>query len=229
MRPSRLCAPQWRRRAERGADTARRRTHPASEATLPHVVRYTSCAHRRGSPARAPRTECERLSACGEGNSRRDGRLPLHPRPDQELLILDCPPRAITAAVDIPYRFSWLVDAVRRHHDRVRAFTLGPDTLDDALQAARAADVILLSSVDAFRDAGLLEVMRRVALIERPAIGLALGLPTTRSLCQKSAPTWPPTTTPSQRSPPQPAFSLAMARMRRTNSYSNEPYQTRCI
>jgi len=106
-----------------------------------------------------------------------DGRLPLHPRPDQELLILDCPPRAITAAVDIPYRSSWLVDAVRRHHDRVRAFTLGPDTLDDALQAARAADIILLSSVDAFRDAGLLEVMRRVALTERPAIGLALGLP----------------------------------------------------
>ena len=56
-------------------------------------------------------------------------------------------------------------------------FTLGPDTLDDALQAARAADIILLSSVDAFRDAGLLEVMRRVALTERPAIGLALGLP----------------------------------------------------
>jgi beta-N-acetylhexosaminidase len=106
-----------------------------------------------------------------------DDLLPLHPRPDQELLILDCPPRAITAAVDIPYRSSWLIDVVRRHHDRVRAFTLGPDTLDDALQAARAANIILLSSVDAFRDAEILEVMRHVAYVGRPVIGLALGLP----------------------------------------------------
>ena len=50
-----------------------------------------------------------------------NGRLPLRPRPDQELLILDCPPRAITAAVDIPYRFSRLVEIVRRHHERVSA------------------------------------------------------------------------------------------------------------
>jgi beta-N-acetylhexosaminidase len=108
-----------------------------------------------------------------------DGRLPLRLRPDQELLILDCPPRAITAAVDIPYRSSWLVDAVQRYHDRVRALTLTsePNALDDALQAAQAADIILLSSVDAFRDAESLEVMRRVALVGRPVIGLAPGLP----------------------------------------------------
>jgi beta-N-acetylhexosaminidase len=109
----------------------------------------------------------------------RDGAslLPLRLRPDQELLILDCPPRTITAAVDIPYHSSWLVDAVRRHHDRVRAFTLGSDTLNNALQAAQTADIILLSSVDAFRDTESLEVMRRVALAGRPVIGLALGLP----------------------------------------------------
>jgi beta-N-acetylhexosaminidase len=108
-----------------------------------------------------------------------DGRLPLRLRPDQELLILDCPPRAITAAVDIPYRSSWLVDAVQCHHDQVRALTLtpAPVALNDALQAAHAADIILLSSVDAFRDAESLEVMRRVALVGRPVIGLALGLP----------------------------------------------------
>ncbi len=57
-------------RAQRGADTARRRARPAPEATFPHVVRYATCAPRRGSPARASRTERERLSACGEGDSR---------------------------------------------------------------------------------------------------------------------------------------------------------------
>jgi beta-N-acetylhexosaminidase len=106
-----------------------------------------------------------------------DGLLPLHLRPDQELLILDCPPRATTVAIDIPYRASWLVDAVQRHHDQVRTLTLAPNTLADALQAAQTADIILLSSVDAFRDTELLEMMRRVALAERPVIGLALGLP----------------------------------------------------
>ncbi|HEY7019864.1 MAG TPA: beta-N-acetylhexosaminidase [Ktedonobacterales bacterium] len=108
-----------------------------------------------------------------------DSLLPLRLRPDQELLILDCPPHAITAAVDIPYRSSWLIDAVRRYHDQVRALVLTPasEALQDALQAARAADIILLTSVDAFRDTELLEVMRRVALVGRPVIGLALGLP----------------------------------------------------
>jgi beta-N-acetylhexosaminidase len=108
-----------------------------------------------------------------------DGLLPLHLRPDQELLILDCPPRAITAAVDIPYRPSWLVEAVRRQHDHVRALTLASASgaLEDALQAARTADIILLSSVDAFRDTESLEVIRHVALVGRPMIGLALGLP----------------------------------------------------
>ncbi|HEX3273038.1 MAG TPA: beta-N-acetylhexosaminidase [Ktedonobacterales bacterium] len=106
-----------------------------------------------------------------------DGLLPLHPRADQELLILDCPPRAITAAVDIPYRSNWLVDAVRRRHNRVRALTLTADTVADALLATQTAEFILLSSVDAFRDTERLEAMRRIAHIGRSVIGLALGLP----------------------------------------------------
>jgi beta-N-acetylhexosaminidase len=104
-----------------------------------------------------------------------DSLLPL--RPDQELLILDCPPRAITAAVDIPYRSGWLVEAVRRYHNPVRALTLSSDTLDAALQAAQTADIILLSSVDAFRDTESLEAMRQVTQMGRPVIGIALGLP----------------------------------------------------
>jgi beta-N-acetylhexosaminidase len=108
-----------------------------------------------------------------------DGLLPLRLRPDQEVLLLDCPPRAVTAAIDIPYSNSWLVDAVRCYHGRVRALTLtsASGACDDALQAAQAADIILLSGVDAFRDTVSLEVMRRVALVGRPMIGLALGLP----------------------------------------------------
>jgi beta-N-acetylhexosaminidase len=104
--------------------------------------------------------------------------LPLHLRPDQELLILDCPPRAITAAVDIPYRASWLVEALQRSHARVRALTLTPGAAvdDSALQAAQAADITLVSSVDAFRDAEALAKMRRIAPVGRPVIGLALGL-----------------------------------------------------
>ena len=106
-----------------------------------------------------------------------DALLPLRLRPDQELLILDCPPRAITAAVDIPYRSSWLVEAVRRYHEQVHGLTLAPGALDDALQAARAADTIVLSSVDAFRDTESVEALRQIAQIGRPVIGLALGLP----------------------------------------------------
>jgi beta-N-acetylhexosaminidase len=106
-----------------------------------------------------------------------DALLPLHLRPDQELLILDCPPRATTVAIDIPYSAPWLVEAVRRYHERVSAHTLKPDTIDDALQAARAADIIVLSSVDAFRDTESVEAIRQIAQIGCPVIGLALNLP----------------------------------------------------
>jgi beta-N-acetylhexosaminidase len=106
-----------------------------------------------------------------------DTLLPLRLHPDQELLILDCPPRAITVAIDIPYSASWLVEAVRRHHDRVRGLTLALGALDDALQAARAADIVLLSGVDAFRDMPSVETIRQVVQIRRPVIGLALNLP----------------------------------------------------
>jgi beta-N-acetylhexosaminidase len=106
-----------------------------------------------------------------------DGLLPLRLRPNQEILILDSPPRASTAAVDIPYRSSWLADEVQRSHERIRCLTLTSDTFEDALRAARAADMVLLSSVDAFRDRETVERMRHIALAGRPVIGLALGLP----------------------------------------------------
>jgi beta-N-acetylhexosaminidase len=71
------------------------------------------------------------------------------------------------------------VEAVQRYHERVRALTLtsasGVD--DGALHAAQTADIILISSVDAFRDAVALNVMRQIAQIGHPVIGLALGLP----------------------------------------------------
>jgi beta-N-acetylhexosaminidase len=106
-----------------------------------------------------------------------DNLTPLRLRQDQELLALDCPPRALTVAIDIPYTHTWLVDALQRYHGRVRALTLEPDTLDHALQAAQSADVVLLSSVDAYRDTESLRVLRRVAKSGRPVIGLALGNP----------------------------------------------------
>jgi beta-N-acetylhexosaminidase len=108
-----------------------------------------------------------------------DDLLPLHLRRDQEMLILDRPPRTTTAAVDIPYRASWLVEAVQRYHERAHALTFTPASgvNKGALQAAQTADLILVSSVDAFRDAESLQMMRQIAQIGRPVIGLALGLP----------------------------------------------------
>jgi len=104
-----------------------------------------------------------------------EGLIPL--RPDQRLLALDCPPRDVTLAIDIPYSHAWLVEALRRSHQEVQALTLTSETWSDALQAAQQADVILLSSVNAHRDAEALRMMRRVAQSGRPVIGLALGTP----------------------------------------------------
>jgi beta-N-acetylhexosaminidase len=102
-----------------------------------------------------------------------EGIIPL--RPDQRLLALDCPPRDMTLAIDIPYTHAWLVEALRRSHHGIQALTLTSETWSEALQMAQSADVILLSSVNAHRDAEALRIMRHVAEIGRPVIGLALG------------------------------------------------------
>jgi beta-N-acetylhexosaminidase len=103
--------------------------------------------------------------------------IPLRLSPDQEILALDCPPSDVTLAIDIPYTHAWLVDALRGYHHRVRALTLTPDAVAAAIQAAQGSDVVLLSSVNAHRDAEALRLMRQVAQLGRPVIGLALANP----------------------------------------------------
>jgi beta-N-acetylhexosaminidase len=107
------------------------------------------------------------------------GLTPLRLRPEQELLVLDCPPGAMTVAIDAPYSTRGLLDALRRRHARVRARTLtaAPGALAEAVQAAQAAEVTLLLTLNAHRDAQQLGLLRRVALSGRAVIGLALGNP----------------------------------------------------
>jgi beta-N-acetylhexosaminidase len=103
--------------------------------------------------------------------------IPLRLTAAQEILALDCPPRDVTLAIDIPYTHAWLVHALQGYHHRVRALTLTPDTLAAAIEAAQGADAVLLSSVNAHRDAAALGLMRQVAQPGRPVIGLALANP----------------------------------------------------
>jgi beta-N-acetylhexosaminidase len=107
---------------------------------------------------------------------RDEGRLlPLHLRPDQELLALAPPSRAANAIVDTSASRGSLLGALQRYHRRTRLLT--PDTVPMALTGVQRADLKLLVTRDLHRDPEQLEIARRLAQAGPTVIGLAVGAP----------------------------------------------------
>jgi beta-N-acetylhexosaminidase len=105
------------------------------------------------------------------------GLLPLRLAPGDELLVIGCPGRALSRAVDIPYADAVLVKALRRRYEHVRAITLRPDATEDELsaaaQAARRAAVVLVVTLNLHLDEGQQRALRRALAGARRVIGLA--------------------------------------------------------
>ncbi len=117
------------------------------------------------------------------------GLLPLRLARSDDLLVLDCPSRAITRAADIPYVGASLVDALRQHYgqflDRVASLTLPPaatnEQVEDAVQAARRAAVVVALTLNLHLDRHQQQNVRRVVAAGVAAgkrvIGMAVGDP----------------------------------------------------
>jgi beta-N-acetylhexosaminidase len=107
---------------------------------------------------------------------RDEGRLlPLHLRPDQELLALAPPSRAATPIADASAARGSLLGALQRYHQRTRVLT--PDTVSVALAGIERADLTLLVTRDLHRNLEHLQIARRLAQVGRTVIGLAVGAP----------------------------------------------------
>jgi beta-N-acetylhexosaminidase len=106
------------------------------------------------------------------------GLLPLRLAASDWLLVISRLTETITRAVDIGYAPTALVDALRRSHPHVETLTLpidaGADAVAAAVRAARAADVVLLVTLNAHLDPTQRDVLRDLAAAGRTVIGLAV-------------------------------------------------------
>lgn len=105
------------------------------------------------------------------------GLLPLRLDSGARVLAVAQPPANVTRAVDIRYRHEFFVDALRAHHANVQGVCLGPaateDEREEILRAARAADLIIVVTINAHLDPGQAGLMRRLLDTGRPVIGIA--------------------------------------------------------
>jgi beta-N-acetylhexosaminidase len=110
------------------------------------------------------------------------GLVPLRLAGSDELVVIDYLTGTITAAADTAYVGTSLLDAVRRHHQRVRALTLSAgatsEEIEDAVRAAQQAAVVLAVTLNLHRDQAQQRIMqglvRRVVAAGKRVIGLAI-------------------------------------------------------
>jgi beta-N-acetylhexosaminidase len=107
--------------------------------------------------------------------------LPLRLRPEQRLLLVYPHRDTWTQVEDKGYPEAFLVEQVRLRHAAVEVMTLTEATTAEDLlalsQAARAADAILMLTVNALLDPRQVETMQALLRCGRPVIGLAVYSP----------------------------------------------------
>jgi beta-N-acetylhexosaminidase len=160
-----------REAARRVARVKRRRLarQPAASAALDEEVR---AAHR----ALRDRAYAQSVTVIRD----EPGLLPLRLAPDDELLVIGCPGRALSQAVDVPYADAVLVDTLRQRCERVRTITLRPDATEEELSAAtpaaRRAAVVLVVTLNLHRDERQQHAIRRVLDLALDGAGRVIGL-----------------------------------------------------
>lgn len=103
--------------------------------------------------------------------------LPLCLEPEQRLLVVYTHRDIWTQVEDKGYPEEFLVESLRQRHSRTDAFVLHEQTTpaeyEQLSSAARAADAILMVTVNALHDPTQVKVMQDLLATARPVIGLA--------------------------------------------------------
>jgi beta-N-acetylhexosaminidase len=129
--------------------------------------------------------EHRELSSRSYGQSvtlaRDDGAIPLRLRETDRVLVVTPEIGSVTQAVDIPFIPEALVEDVRRRHANTGAARITRE-IDDAgrqalLDSARAADWVILVTLNAHLDEHQAELAREIVAIGRPTIGIAVCNP----------------------------------------------------
>jgi beta-N-acetylhexosaminidase len=110
------------------------------------------------------------------------GLLPLHSEQEAGVAVVAFDRGPLSVAVDLPYAPQMVARAVRRHHPQgVVEVILAPDQPADDRERARevieAADVVLLVTLNAHRDAAQRAAFRAAIAGAQRVIGLAVGDP----------------------------------------------------
>lgn len=112
------------------------------------------------------------------------GSLPVRPGTEERILIVARPMSAITPAAEGVFAEAHLAEAVRRHARQVESRVLmaragtgdAPSERDEReiIEAARAADLVVLVTLNAHRDPEQLQFLRAVAGAARRSVGVAV-------------------------------------------------------
>jgi len=108
--------------------------------------------------------------------------LPLRPLSDTRLLVVTPIPADLTPADTSSRVEIRLAEAVRRRHATTHGITVPIDPsgadIEITLAAARAADVVILGTIDAFRHPGQRSLASAIAATGLPGVLVALRMPT---------------------------------------------------
>jgi beta-N-acetylhexosaminidase len=103
--------------------------------------------------------------------------LPLRLAPEARVVVLAQATASFTQASDTPYLHPALVERVAAHHANTRGALIGaeasPAEVDAALEQARAADLIILATLNASRDPRQAALIERLVATGRPIVAIA--------------------------------------------------------
>ncbi|SRR5579883_507465 len=110
-----------------------------------------------------------------------DTLVPLHLESGQRLLVVIPQTGAASQAAEQEAHDAFLVESIRQRHPNVRAVSIAPHPTDgdyqELAQAASAAQVILMVTMNANLDRRQVEVMERLLQSGQPTIGIAVYNP----------------------------------------------------
>ncbi|MBV9231364.1 MAG: hypothetical protein JOZ18_18790, partial [Chloroflexi bacterium] len=100
--------------------------------------------------------------------------------PDEQILVITHQ-KARLASTHRRYPSAFLAESIRQQHGNVRALDISAHPTSGERKAmrraARAADVIIMATVNANLDQQEAELMQALIQLERPIVGIALGNP----------------------------------------------------
>lgn len=110
------------------------------------------------------------------------GLLPLHLQPDAQVLVVSQrQAEAMTQAEDKNYPEGFLAELIRQRHSHIDEVNIPAQPVEEdyqrMLQAAQAADVIILLTMKALGNSEQTEMMQRLVQLHRPLVGIAVHNP----------------------------------------------------